>query len=165
MTSHFTGGEVAPEVFGRVDLRLWNNGAARLRNVFVRPTGGVTRRPGLRWVDALPTESQSSKSQSYTPRLVPFAPRTHHAYLLVLVPQMMWVGRVSSLSGLGVSGSGEAESGPEIRWVAKVKSPWAATHLSALNWCQYASMLLVVHPDVDAFILTPICPHSLTQRP
>ena len=159
ITSHFTGGEVAPEVFGRVDLRLWNTGAARLRNVFVRPTGGVTRRPGLRWLDDLPTTFQPTKSQlggshsggslSYTPRLVAFTPRSDHTYLLVFVPQAVWVGRVVSGSGSEIQPPKiRPEIRPEIQWVARVTSPWQAAHLPSLNWCPHASQLLVVHPDV-----------------
>ena len=46
----FTAGELAPEMLGRGDLRAWENGARRLRNVFIQPTGGITRRPGTRFV-------------------------------------------------------------------------------------------------------------------
>ena len=47
----FAAGELAPELLGRGDLRAFENGARRLRNVFIQPTGGVTRRSGLRFVD------------------------------------------------------------------------------------------------------------------
>ena len=53
LKTSFTAGEVAPELLGRPDLRAWANGARRLRNVFIQPTGGVVRRPGLRHVAAL----------------------------------------------------------------------------------------------------------------
>ena len=49
----FTAGEIAPELLGRGDLAAYANGAALLRNVFILPTGGVTRRPGLRFVGRL----------------------------------------------------------------------------------------------------------------
>lgn len=48
--TNFTAGEIAPELLGRGDLTAFDNGAALLRNVFILPTGGVTRRPGLRYV-------------------------------------------------------------------------------------------------------------------
>ena len=50
LKTSFTAGELAPELLGRPDLRASANGARRLRNVFIQPTGGVTRRPGLRHV-------------------------------------------------------------------------------------------------------------------
>ena len=46
----FTGGEIGPSLLGRGDLRGYENGARRLRNVVVAATGGVSRRPGLRHV-------------------------------------------------------------------------------------------------------------------
>ncbi|MCY3831143.1 MAG: hypothetical protein OXF89_18605 [Rhodospirillaceae bacterium] len=53
--TNFTAGEIAPELLGRGDLTAFDNGAALLRNVFILPTGGVTRRPGLRFVGRLQT--------------------------------------------------------------------------------------------------------------
>ena len=47
----FTAGEVSPDLLGRGDLRAYDNGALALRNVFINPTGGVTRRSGLRYID------------------------------------------------------------------------------------------------------------------
>ena len=52
--NNFTAGEIAPDLWGRTDLQGYANGAARLRNVILRATGGVTRRPGLRHVWSLP---------------------------------------------------------------------------------------------------------------
>jgi hypothetical protein len=50
----FTSGELDPLLLGRLDLRAQEDGAAKLRNVVVHPTGGVSRRPGLRLVRSLP---------------------------------------------------------------------------------------------------------------
>lgn len=47
----FTAGEVSRELLGRGDLRAYENGALALRNVFIQPTGGVTRRAGLAYID------------------------------------------------------------------------------------------------------------------
>ena len=45
----FTAGQVSRELLGRADLRAYANGALTLKNVFIQPTGGVTRRAGLRY--------------------------------------------------------------------------------------------------------------------
>jgi hypothetical protein len=50
----FTSGELDPLLQGRLDLRAQEDGAAKLRNVVVHPTGGVSRRPGLRLAAPLP---------------------------------------------------------------------------------------------------------------
>lgn len=44
--TNFTAGEVSSELLGRSDLRAYENGALALRNVFIKPTGGITRRAG-----------------------------------------------------------------------------------------------------------------------
>src|SRR5690606_4396774 len=72
--NNFTAGEIAPDLWGRSDLQGYANGAARLRNVLLRPAGGVTRRPGLRHVAALPGVSAV--------RLAAFAFNTAQTYLL-----------------------------------------------------------------------------------
>ena len=46
----FTAGEIDPRMLGRTDLRAYENGAKRLRNVIVETTGGVRRRPGLEYL-------------------------------------------------------------------------------------------------------------------
>src|SRR3712207_9305087 len=79
LKTSFTAGEVAPELLGRPDLRAWANGARRLRNVFIQPTGGVARRPGLRHVATLPGPA----------RLIPFEFNTEQTYLLVLTAGAM----------------------------------------------------------------------------
>ena len=43
----FTSGELDPALFGRGDLRAFDEGARTLRNIVVEATGGVRRRPGL----------------------------------------------------------------------------------------------------------------------
>ena len=45
--TNFTGGEVSEELLGRGDLRAYSNGASKLRNVFINPTGGISRRAVL----------------------------------------------------------------------------------------------------------------------
>lgn len=50
----FTAGELDPLLLGRLDLKAQEDGAAKLRNVVVHPTGGVSRRPGLRLVTLVP---------------------------------------------------------------------------------------------------------------
>lgn len=44
--SSFTAGEVSPKINGRVDTKLFANGAKKIENFIVLPQGGVTRRSG-----------------------------------------------------------------------------------------------------------------------
>jgi hypothetical protein len=117
--SSFSAGEISPELLGRGDLRAYENGALRLRNVFIQPTGGVTRRHGFRFVDI----------GSGPGRLIAFEFNTEQVYLLVFSDQRVDVYRDG--------------------WrVADFEAPWTLGQLGQINWTQSADTLLVVHPDV-----------------
>jgi hypothetical protein len=46
----FAGGEIAPGMLGRIEDVAFQVGAARIRNMLVRPQGSVVGRPGLRFL-------------------------------------------------------------------------------------------------------------------
>ncbi|MFQ3622078.1 MAG: hypothetical protein SNJ73_00890 [Acetobacteraceae bacterium] len=115
----FAAGELSPELIGRADLRAYENGAARLANVFILPTGGLTRRPGLRHLGPLPGPA----------RLIPFEFSTEQTYLLVLTDRRLGVWR------------NDVE-------IAAIATPWTTAQLPQLGWTQSADTLLVAHPDV-----------------
>jgi len=115
----FAAGELAPELYGRADLRAFENGARRLRNVVIQPTGGVARRPGLRHVATLPGPA----------RLIPFEFNTEQTYLLVLTE-----GRLQVFLD-------ETE-------VASFAVPWSGWMLPQLAWTQNADTLIILHPEL-----------------
>ncbi len=114
----FTAGEVSPELLGRGDLRAYDNGAKRLRNVFIKPTGGVTRRAGLRFVDTVPANG----------RLISFEFNTEQTYLLVLTDER-----------LDIYFDGVLEE--------TLVTPWLGAQVSQIVWTQSADTLLLTHPD------------------
>lgn len=115
----FAAGELSPELIGRSDLRAYENGAARLTNVFILPTGGLRRRPGLRHLGMLPGPA----------RLIAFEFSTEQTYLLVFTDRRMAVWR------------NDVE-------IAAIATPWTSSQLGSLSWTQSADTLLVAHPDV-----------------
>lgn len=62
----FASGEIAPELFGRIDLEKFQSGAALARNMIVLPHGPMQSRPGFEYV----IETKNSANIS---RLIPFA--------------------------------------------------------------------------------------------
>jgi hypothetical protein len=113
----FTAGELDPRLLGRLDLKAQEDGAARLTNVLVQATGGVTRRPGLARVAPVPDAR----------RLISFeAP--HGLALVALAP-----GRIS------IARDGVVALGPQ--------APWDADQLGEIAWARCADRLLIVHPD------------------
>lgn len=72
----FGAGELAPSMYGRVDLAKYHVGAALLRNYFVDYRGGASSRTGTQFVGQV--------KDSTTPnRLIPFQFNTTQTYVLV----------------------------------------------------------------------------------
>lgn len=129
----FTAGELDAEMMGRGDLGAFANGARRLRNVVIAPTGGVSRRAGLRYVDTARGPG----------RLIGFEFNTEQTYLMVLTD-----GQLDIYAG-------------DVR-VGGLATPWDAARISQLAWTQSADTLLVVHPDVAPRKITRTGPGTWT---
>lgn len=117
--TNFTAGEVTRELLGRGDLRAYENGALELRNLFIFPTGGVTRRAGLGYVDTAAGDG----------RLVSFEFNTEQTYLMVVTNN-----QIDIYAG-GIN-------------IQTISAPWSAAQISQMTWTQSADTLLMVHPDV-----------------
>ncbi|MCR6633150.1 MAG: hypothetical protein NVV74_25645 [Magnetospirillum sp.] len=117
--TNFTAGELSLDMLGRGDLTAYANGAKRLRNVFIAPVGGVSRRAGLRHVDRARGPG----------RLIAFEFNTEQTYLLVVT-------------------GGYVDVYADGAKVAGFAAPWTTAQISQLRWSQTADTLLVVHPDV-----------------
>ena len=114
----FTAGEVSPDLLGRGDLNAYDNGALKLRNVFIQPTGGVVRRSGLRYID----------TAAGAGRMVAFEFNTEQTYLLVFTHLSCAIYANDALE-------------------ATLATPWAIADIPQLAWTQSADTLLLTHPD------------------
>jgi hypothetical protein len=120
----FTAGEVSRTLLGRGDLRAYENGALTLQNVFIQPTGGVTRRAGLRYVDTAAGPG----------RLIAFEFNTEQTYLLVMTDGRLDIYADGVLS-------------------QTLAAPWAEAEIDNVAWTQSADTMLIVHPDIPPRIL------------
>ncbi|MFT6582060.1 MAG: hypothetical protein ACJAU6_002501 [Alphaproteobacteria bacterium] len=134
--TNFTAGEVSTRLLGRPDLTAYANGARRLRNVFIHPTGGVRRRPGLRFVDSAPAAG----------RMVAFEFNMEQTYLLVLSELTMTVYMDDAN-------------------VAVIATPWTSAQLAQIVWTQSADTLLICHPEVPPQQITRTSHISWTVSP
>lgn len=116
--SNFNAGEISEELLGRSDLTAYEYGAAKLQNLFIFPTGGVTRRDGLRYIDEIAGNG----------RLIPFEFNTQQTYLIVLTANQIDI----YLDDVKVS---------------TLVSPWPENDIAQVTWTQSADTLLLVHPD------------------
>lgn len=73
--SNFNGGEWSPLAYGRFDLAKYKNGLAICQNFLPTQQGGLTRRPGTRYVAPV-------KNAAIPPRLIPFEFSITQAYIL-----------------------------------------------------------------------------------
>jgi len=117
--TNFSSGEVSLDVLGRTDLTAYENGALTLKNVFIDPIGGISRRAGLRYI----------ATTDGAIRLIPFSFNTSQTYLLVLSDYTMDVYKNEEKT-------------------ATLATPWSASEIPFLSWTQSADTLLVVHPDI-----------------
>ncbi len=117
--TNFTAGELSHDLLGRVDLSAYANGAMELKNVFIEPTGGVHRRPGLKYVDTL----------QQTGRLVNFELSALENYLIVLH-------------------AGTADIYKDGVFQTEIETPYTAEQLKTIHWSQSADALFLTHQDV-----------------
>lgn len=114
----FASGELDPLLYGRLDLRAQEDGAARLRNVVVHPTGGVSRRPGLAHVCTLGGVVRlASFDAPGGPFLLAFADRLVHVLLDGHVLQTL-------------------------------DTDWSAEQARVLSWVRWNDRLFICHADV-----------------
>lgn len=75
----FVGGEVSPDMYGRVDDPRYQAGAARLRNMVALPHGPAARRPGFERINAA---FDSASGNNTGARLISFRFNDDQAYAL-----------------------------------------------------------------------------------
>ncbi|MGN1063065.1 MAG: hypothetical protein ACI4QM_01935 [Alphaproteobacteria bacterium] len=117
--TNFTAGELSHDLLGRVDLKAYDNGAFELKNVFIEPTGGVKRRPGLKHIDQL----------AKTGRLICLEYSANEPYIVLLQDE-------------------EVKIYHEDTCIATLPSPYTEAQLKTLRWCQSEDTLLLTHPDI-----------------
>ena len=66
----FSGGEISPEMFGRIDDVKYQNGAARINNWVLRPQGVLVKRPGFEF--RANTSRGAGDPRTTKSRLIPF---------------------------------------------------------------------------------------------
>ncbi len=75
--TNFSKGEIAAELFGRVDTSQYQSALRKARNFVVQKYGGVTFRPGTRFVGKVDDPTKPV-------RLIPFQFSIDQAYVLVM---------------------------------------------------------------------------------
>jgi hypothetical protein len=169
----FAGGELSPEMFGRIDDVKFQTGAAKLRNFIAMPQGPAENRPGTAFVRAV-------KNSAKRTRLIPFTYsttqtmvlelgdgyirfHTQGATLLVGAPALYnpaltyAIGALVSNAGLVYYATAPvplATNPPNAAYwyliptpAYEIPTPYAEADLFDLHYVQSADVLTIVHPN------------------
>lgn len=136
MQTNFTSGELDPLLRARVDLKAtYNNALEKATNVVCQPQGGITRRPGTRYLLSLPNSGTESAANGS--RLVPFEFSTNDSYMLCFTHNRMYVFKNGALV-TNINGSGNNYLVTTI----------PSSALNEMCWTQSADTLIVVQEDI-----------------
>lgn len=125
----FATGEISPRATSRVDFDKYHAGCETLENFLIYPQGGVTRRPGTRYVATAKHGSDTSKKV----RLIKFQFNVTDAYVVELGHQYARV----------YKGTSQVESGGSPY---EITTPYTTSHIWDVKYTQSADVMYLVHP-------------------
>lgn len=123
----FAGGEISPDMYGRVDLQKFQTGLALCRNAFVLPHGPIENRPGTEYVSEV-------KNSANAVRLIPF---TYSFNQTMCIEVGAGYFRFHTQAGNLLSGGVPYE----------ITNTYAQADLMNIHYVQSADVLTLVHPN------------------
>jgi hypothetical protein len=136
--TNFSTGELDPLLRARVDLGAYANALEEATNVVCQPQGGIRRRPGTKYISALPNSGSESAANGV--RLVEFEFSTDDSYMLCFTHNRMYVFKNEALV-TNINGSGNP-------YLDTSSVGLTGARLARICWTQSADTLIVVHPDI-----------------
>ena len=127
LTRSFAGGEITPEMYGRLDNVKFQTGLALCRNALVLPHGPVAKRPGTAFV-------RTAGDSTYQVRVIPFTFSISQSMVLEFGHNYI------RFHTLGAT----LESSPGVAY--SISSPYAGTDLFDLEYTQSNDVVTITHP-------------------
>ena len=121
--TNFTSGELTPLLSSRLDSDAYKNGAKTLRNFRLRAQGGITRRPGCRYLQTLSNTSYQMESYIYD---------EDESYILLFSNGQLDIVDTLSLSSITQT---------------ITSCPWASAQIGEIKVAQSGDTMIIVHPD------------------
>tara|TARA_Y100001963_G_scaffold146254_1_gene220950 strand:- start:266 stop:2191 length:1926 start_codon:yes stop_codon:yes gene_type:complete len=121
--TNFTSGELSPLLSSRIDSEAYKNGGKTLTNVRLRAQGGVTRRPGLRYLQTLTNVAYQSEPYIYD---------EDEAYLLLFSNTKLEIVDVSN---------------PTVILQTITSCPWLTAHIGSVVVAQSGDTMIIVNPN------------------
>jgi len=138
--TNFTGGEISPRLYGRVDLQKYATSVERCENFIIFPHGGITKRSGTRFISEV-------KYSNRTTKLIPFIFSTEQAYMLEFGHYYI---RFYRNEGVLLNTAGTAPY--------EIVSPYSETDLVNIDFTQSADVLYLIHPNYQPRTLNRLGP-------
>lgn len=123
----FGGGELTPEMYGRIDDAKYQTGLALCRNFITKPHGPAENRAGTQFVREVKTSAKKT-------RVIPFSYSTTQTMVLEFGDQYI---RFHTDGGTVLSGGSPYE----------ISTPYLEADLFDLHYVQSADVLTIVHPN------------------
>ena len=123
----FAGGEVSPEMFGRIDDVKYQTGLSTCRNFLIKPQGPAENRPGFEFVRAV-------KDSTKKTRLIPF---TYSVTQTMIIEVGAGYFRFHTDGATLMDGVSPYE----------IANPFAEADLFDIHFVQSADVLTLVHPN------------------
>ena len=169
----FSGGEISPEMFGRIDDNKYQQGAAKLRNFIAKPQGPAENRPGFAFVKEVKDSTKAVRLMSFTfnttqTMIIEFGEeyfRFHtQGQTLTYLDGAAWSGSTTYFVGAIAKHNNvnyyaktvNAGSQPpnSTNWYAlpadmtyEIPSPYAKEELFDIHYVQSADVMTIVHPN------------------
>lgn len=121
--TNFTAGELSPLMSSRIDSEAYKNGGKTLTNVRLRAQGGITRRPGLRYLQTLTSTTYQSEPYIYD---------EDEAYLLLFSDTKLEIVDVSD---------------PTVILQTITSCPWLTAHIGNIVVSQSGDTMIIVNPN------------------
>lgn len=171
--SSFAGGEMSPEMFGRINDEKFQSGAAKIRNFIVMPQGPIENRAGFEFVREVKDSTKQVRLISFTYSTTQtmvievgagyFRFHTQGATLLAGSPAAYngatayVVGDLVSESGTNYyciqNGTGQTPSTSPLYWYPlpsdayEIPNPYSESDLFDIHHVQSADVMTLVHPS------------------
>lgn len=132
----FTGGELAPNLYSRVDTAKYQTALRLAHNSIVHPSGGISNRPGTIY-------AATAGDSTHPVRLVPFVFSTNQAYMLEFGHEYI---RIQTDTGTILNTGGAS--------VYEITTTYQGADLFKLKFAQSGNVLYIAHPGYPTATLT-----------
>lgn len=131
LQTDFTGGELDPMLYGRVNADRYASAAMLMRNAWVRVSGGAESRDGLRYVN-------SARDDTGIIRLIPWVYNRDQSYVLELTDgKMRFIQQGQLITA--------ADDNPAIY---EIDTGISGDKLATISYAQSADTMIFAHPNM-----------------